>query len=218
MRTLPIVLTDSRCYISTHPNHQKLQRQHGWSTSLGEWHPQLVVSQSLFGAGGAATIRACEAQYGFFVWATEFSNVHAKFSFEEPRITIDGDEWAGSEAYYQAQKSFGTPDYETVKRLMQNAAPMQAYYIGGSHALRSDWEQVKDQVMAKAVLAKFTQNESLKELLLSTGEHPLVQVKRGDRHWGTGSNSNGKNMLGVLLMELRTALRSGSKTYRGLII
>lgn len=218
MRTLPTVLTDSRCYISTDPNHQKLQRKHGWSTPLGEWHPQLVVSQSLFGASGAATIRACEAHYGFFVWATEFSNVHAKFSFAESRIIVDGEEWAGSEAYYQAQKSFGTPDYPKVKRLMQNADPMQAYYIGGSHALRSDWDQVKDQVMAKAVLAKFTQNDSLKELLLSTGDHPLVQVKPGDPHWGTGSKSNGKNMLGVLLMELRTALRSGSKTYRGLVI
>ena len=218
MLILPKVLTESRCYISTHPSHQKLQSQYGWSTPLGGWHPQRVVSESLFDSRGKQTILACEAHYGMFVWATEFSNVHAKFSFTEPRIVVDGEEWAGSEAYYQAQKSFGTPDYETVKRLMQNADPMQAYHIGNRYARRRDWFSVSVDVMAKAVLAKFTQNDSLKELLLSTGDHPLVQVKPSDDFWGTGPTSNGKNMLGVLLMELRTALRSGSKTYRGLVI
>ena len=209
MIILPKTLTQSHCYISNHPDHQVLKAKHGWDFTLGEWCPQRVVSRSLFGAGGEATIRACEGHYGMFVWATEFSNVHAKFSFDEPRIVVDGEDWAGSEAYYQAMKSYGMPDHEQVKQKMKNADPMHAYGIGGRHSLRPDWEQVKDEVMRKAVHAKFTQNQGLKELLLSTGDHPLVQVKPGDQHWGTG-NGRGKNMLGEVLMDLREGLRNGS--------
>ena len=218
MLILPKVLTDSRCYISSHPNHQGFNQKYGWGFTLDQWCPQRIVSRSLFGPGGDATVNACETHYGFFVWATEFSNVHSTWSFDEPRIVVDGEEWAGSEAYYQAQKSFGTPDYEKVKRLLENADPMEAFGIGNRYPRRQDWFSVSVDVMAKAVLAKFTQNEALKELLLSTGEHPLVQVKPSDAFWGTGQNSTGKNMLGVLLMELRTALRNGAKTYRGLVM
>lgn len=210
MIILSKTLTQSHCYISNHPNHQALQRRHGWNFTLGEWCPQRVVSRSLFGAGGAATVRACEGHYGMFVWATEFSNVHAKFSFDEPRIVVDGEEWAGTEAYFQAMKSYGMPDHKTVKRNMQSADPMDAFRIGQLHSRRSDWFDVNVDVMRKAVHAKFTQNPNLKELLLSTSDHPLIQVKPGDWFWGTGSDSNGKNMLGVLLMELRAGLRNGT--------
>ena len=94
MILLPKILTQSHCYISTHTKHQGLKAEHGWSFTLGEWCPQRVVSRSFFGAGGEATVRACDAHYGMFVWATEFSNVHSLFSFEEPRIVVNGEEWA----------------------------------------------------------------------------------------------------------------------------
>ena len=210
MIILPNTLTESYCYISNHPDHQALKEKHGWNFLLGGWCPQRVVSRSFFGPGGEATVRACEAHYGMFVWATEFSNVHALFSFDEPRLDIEREDWSGSEAYFQAQKSRGASDHETVKRLMRNADPMEAFRIGQRHSRRQDWFEINVDVMRKAVRAKFTQNEALKELLLSTGDHPLVQVKPGDWFWGTGPDNNGKNMLGELLMELRTGLRNGT--------
>ena len=210
MILLPKILTQSHCYISNHFDHQSLNQKNAWKFTLGEWCPQRVVSRGFFGAGGVATIRDCEGHYGIFVWATEFSNVHSLFSFDEPRIVVDGEEWSCSEAYFQAQKSLGTSDYETVKELMRNADPMEAYGIGRRHKRRPDWFDVNVDVMRKAVYAKFTQNQELKELLLSTGDHPLVQVKPGDWFWGTGPDNNGKNMLGELLMELRDGLRDGS--------
>ena len=85
---------------------------------IGRMVPQRVVSRSFFDADGEATVRACEAHYGVFVWATRFSNVHSLFSFDEPRIVVDGEEWAGSEAIFKP-KSLGTSDHKTVKRLMR---------------------------------------------------------------------------------------------------
>ena len=210
MIMLPKTLTQSHCYISNHPEHQILKAKHGWSFTLGEWCPQRVVSRSFFGTGGQATVQACEKHYGVFVWATEFSNVHAKFSFNEPCIVVDGEEWSCSEAYFQAMKSYGLSHHSTVKRLMSNADPMEAFSIGRSYERRPDWFDANVEVMRKAVYAKFLQNDALKELLLSTGDYPLVQVKPGDWFWGTGPDNNGKNMLGELLMELRTGLRNGT--------
>lgn len=68
----------------------------------------------------------------------------------------------------------------------------------------------KDAVrMRKVLRAKFTQHEDLKQLLLSTGEARLIESPKTDnavnRIWGE-VNGKGKNMLGVLLMELRSEL------------
>ena len=64
----------------------------------------------------------------------------------------------------------------------------------------------------RAVLrAKFTQHEDLKQLLLETGDAPLVESATVDnpvnRLWGK-VNGVGKNTLGIMLMELRTELRN----------
>ena len=73
--------------------------------------------------------------------------------------------------------------------------------------LRKDWESVKDQIMRKAVLAKFTQHDDLQEVLLSTGDAKLVEHTTNDSYWGDGGDGSGKNMLGRILMEVREQLR-----------
>ena len=74
--------------------------------------------------------------------------------------------------------------------------------------MRQDWMTARIDVMRKAVYAKFTQDLNLKALLLSTHDHLLVQIKPGDDTWGTGPRGDGANMLGVLLMELRSQLQA----------
>jgi len=77
--------------------------------------------------------------------------------------------------------------------------------------LRRDWESVKDQVMREALAAKFEQHPELAELLLSTGDEPLVEHTTNDNYWADGGDGSGKNMLGRLLVELRTRLRGQAK-------
>lgn len=69
--------------------------------------------------------------------------------------------------------------------------------------MRDDWNQVKINVMKKAIYAKFTQNSKLSNLLLSTYPHHIMEDSPRDEIWG------GKgNLLGKLLVELREEIRN----------
>jgi hypothetical protein len=67
---------------------------------------------------------------------------------------------------------------------------------------------VKDNIMRQALRAKFVQHEDLRQQLLATGNVRLVEHTTNDRYWGDGGDGSGRNMLGILLMELRAKLRA----------
>ena len=69
--------------------------------------------------------------------------------------------------------------------------------------LCSDWEEVKENIMMIALRAKFDQYPELKQLLLSTAGHVLVEHTDNDNYWGDGGDGSGLNKLGDLLVELR---------------
>jgi ribA/ribD-fused uncharacterized protein len=71
---------------------------------------------------------------------------------------------------------------------------------------REDWELVKEEIMLKALLAKFNQNPVLLDLLKSTGTAILKEKSPWDSYWGTGRYGKGKNRMGILLMMTRSAL------------
>jgi ribA/ribD-fused uncharacterized protein len=176
------------------------------------WAPQRRVSAAAFGNASSPTLEAVTARHGPWVWATEFSNVHTTFAFDEPGFELDGARHASVEHYFQAAKSLGTPDHASARRaLAADPDPARAFRVGRTHALRPDWESVKRDVMRAGLRAKFTQDAGLRALLASTGTAPLVQFKPGDAEWGTGPDGRGANALGELLMELRAALREGAR-------
>ena len=74
--------------------------------------------------------------------------------------------------------------------------------------LRSDWEQVKDDVMREAALQKFSTHADIREILLATGDKVLVENSPIDYYWGCGKDGSGKNKLGQILMEVREILRN----------
>ncbi|NET03026.1 MAG: NADAR family protein [Sphaerospermopsis sp. SIO1G2] len=128
---------------------------------------------------------------------------YACFSNFSPHgFVLDNLYWPTSEHYFQAQKFIGTPYLEQIRLLK---TPKDAKKIGRktSLPLRSDWENVKDDIMRKAVLCKFTTHADIQEILLSTGEEELVENSPIDFYWGCGADGSGKNMLGKILMEVR---------------
>lgn len=125
-------------------------------------------------------------------------------------ITVKGKEWPSSEHYYQAMKFEGT-EHEEAVRLVKT--PREAADMGRerSRPLRTDWDQVKDDVMREAIKAKFTQHTCLKSILLASGDAEIIEHTVNDNYWADAGDGSGKNMLGKLLMELRDQLRKEAK-------
>ena len=136
----------------------------------------------------------------------EFTN------FYSAPIELDKKTWPTTEHYFQAQKFVGTPYEEKIRHLPR---PQQVLDFTQdpkvSRWRRNDWESIKQDVMYKALLAKFTQHDCLRKLLLRTEERKLVEHSPYDSYWGDGGDGTGKSRLGELLMRLRRELRSGKK-------
>jgi ribA/ribD-fused uncharacterized protein len=130
-------------------------------------------------------------------------------NFSAYPVVIGGKVWPTSEHYFQAQKFAGTEHEEAIRSAK---SPMIAARMGRdrSKPIRADWEQVKDDLMREAVRAKFSQHADLREILLATGDSPIVEHTANDSYWGDGGDGSGMNMLGQILAEVRAALRGSN--------
>ena len=136
----------------------------------------------------------------------EFSN------FAAYPIKLQGKRWPTSEHYFQAQKFKDAGHREQIRKAK---TPMIAARLGRDRKkkLRRDWESVKDNIMRDAVMAKFSQHEELRDILLATGEAKLVEHTSNDAYWGDGGDGSGKNRLGLILMHVREKLREQESGY-----
>ena len=148
--------------------------------------------------------RASEKPYG------AFSNLHRR------DVEFEGDVFPTSEHAYQAGKA-RKPE---VRRWLMSA-PSPALLAMAAHGLYywdvvPGWSTSKFNRMRRVLRAKFTQHADLRDLLLSTGDARLVEAATVDndvnRLWGE-VNGSGRNMLGVLLMEIRAELRQMAEGY-----
>lgn len=126
-------------------------------------------------------------------------------NFCPARITWEGLTYLSAEAAFQAAKVL--TDEERLPFTV--LPPNKAKRMGRQVKLRTDWEQVKTQVMEEIVRAKFTQNPDLAALLLSTGDAELIEGNTwGDVCWGVDTRTGkGENRLGRILMKVRAELR-----------
>jgi len=73
---------------------------------------------------------------------------------------------------------------------------------------RPDWDAVKVDIMREILRTKVAQHEYVLRKLLATGERELVENSWRDSFWGWGERRDGKNMLGVLWMEIRSEVQA----------
>jgi len=124
-------------------------------------------------------------------------------NFYQSGMPIDGRFYSTVEHYFQSQK---TLDPKWRERIQHAPSPSEAKALGRMCPLRSDWEQVKEAVMYRALQVKFTQ-AYLRQRLLETGDQDLIEGNNhGDLEWGQ-VNGVGENKLGKLLMRLRQEIR-----------
>ena len=101
---------------------------------------------------------------------------------------------------FELEKFPGTAHAEKIRRA---ATPKDAKKLAwtGQSRLRPGWDDLRDDVMRRAIRRKFEAHPDLRELLLSTGDEELIESAPNDYYWGCGADGSGKNMTGVILMK-----------------
>jgi len=123
-------------------------------------------------------------------------------NFFQCQVEFEGMNFSNVEAAFQAAKCLDMKERERFFGLSGG----QAKRLGRRVELRSDWEEVKIEIMRQVLKSKFTQNSELREKLIATGDTELIEGNNwNDTFWGV-CRGKGRNHLGKLLMEVRAEL------------
>ena len=117
-------------------------------------------------------------------------------------VDKEGKLWTSVEAAYVAGKTLDPTLREQIRLAPSGAA---AKTIGKTLVIRPDWSRLKVPYMTLLVQQKFN-IPYLADLLRATNDAVLVELAPWDSFWGTGPNGNGQNIMGSLLMVVRSRL------------
>ena len=149
-----------------------------------------------------------------FFWGSELSNWHSCiFMYMDERFN-------NSEQAFMWEKARYFNDTEGAKEILKETNPKNAKALGRKvNGFNAEQWMINSYIYMVAVnYCKFTQNESLKEILLSTGDKTIVEASPYDKIWGIGLHWKdddvldehkwkGMNLLGKVLMHVRKTIR-----------
>lgn len=117
-------------------------------------------------------------------------------------IVHEGIQYPSSENLYQALKV----EHQNERSFIASLSPSD------SKKLRLPRHQNAEMHMRLAVRLKFDSNPDLKQMLIDTGDKLLVEGNWwNDDYWGVNKNSGvGRNLLGIILMDVRSSYMHGS--------
>jgi hypothetical protein len=115
------------------------------------------------------------------------------------KFVINGITYSSAENYFQCAKTTNQADRDMILR---SGSGCGAWAAGQRVAIRSDWELVKVEEMYRGNLAKFQQNEDLRNALLSSGNGSIRF---------TGSTPFWNRWNGLILERIRAELRQNGE-------
>lgn len=127
-------------------------------------------------------------------------------NFYEHKFTFDGRQYMNAEAAFQSMKA-----PENKRDIYSKVKPITAKALGRRERLPDDWDAKSQDVMLAVVRAKFS-DPVLAEKLRETYPHELVEGniwhdnKWGNCTCGRCANRKGHNLLGQILMQVRSEL------------
>lgn len=148
-----------------------------------------------------------------FFWDGPFSQWYPSF------FTVDGVEYCCCEQYMMAKKALFFGDNDTYKKIMETTSPREQKKLGREvkNFNEGQWNKVAKDIVEEGNYAKFSQNKSLKDILLATKGTSLVEASPYDKIWGIGLREGdpltlsretwrGTNWLGEVLDKVRDRL------------
>lgn len=149
-----------------------------------------------------------------FFWNGPFSQWYSS------PFVIDGVKYNCAEQYMMAEKARVFKDKESERKIMKTKMPGEQKALGRKvkNFNVDKWNNVAKDIVYRASMAKFTQDEELKQILLDTGDRTLVEASPYDKIWGIGLHETdpyclnratwkGKNWLGEVLTQVKNDIR-----------
>ena len=137
------------------------------------------------------------------------------------KFKVDQRTFSSMEQYMMYSKARLFGDDKIANRIMREHDVAKIKRLGRevSNFSQKVWDANKEIIIVKGLIAKFSQNEELKEKLLSTGDAELAEMAVQDKIWGTGMSMtnpnrfnkllwNGQNLLGKCLMLARKQIKN----------
>lgn len=152
----------------------------------------------------------------FFGRESRFSNHHySKFS-------LQGVNYSSIEQYLADKRATLADRQDLKEKAFASDDPREAKRVlNALHGDTSDeeWATQRRDILFDGLMAKFQQNQDLKDYLISTEQRTLGEASR-NKTWGIGltlsdtgrldpRNWSGENLLGTTLMEVRERLKEG---------
>ena len=138
------------------------------------------------------------------------------------KFTYKGIEFSSLEQYMMYFKAVCFGDDKIASQILTTDDVAKIKNYGRLVAGYDDhvWNGMRQIIVYEGLLAKFSQNDELKEKLLSTGGAVLAECAVQDKIWGIGismynaarfdrSKWTGQNLLGYTLMQVRSKLGEG---------
>lgn len=133
---------------------------------------------------------------------------------------IDGTVYPTAEHWMMCQKALVMGDEEAHKAILASGGPDEAKALGRQvrNWDQTKWDAHKFDAVVRGNIAKFSQDDELRQYILGTGDMVLVEASPHDRIWGIGlrredkeskdpNKWRGENLLGFALMEARDQIR-----------
>ncbi|KAG6374827.1 hypothetical protein JVT61DRAFT_4212 [Boletus reticuloceps] len=171
---------------------------------------QYPTSEHLF-----QSLKVSEGQWTLTTWADRSVAQGVYVSLEPVRRG-----WGATPMMHRRDLTLVTPQFldhrPELAEHIRTCSPRPRVVFDETHRfnpeVRPDWLRVRVDMMDLVLWHKFTQNDHLKQELLSTGEAELVEDSDKDAFWGVGPDGKGENQLGKALQRLRAKLRDEAST------
>lgn len=112
---------------------------------------------------------------------------------------IDSIRFSSMEQYMMYKKAIIFEDTEIAKKILKTKDVSGIKALGRQVSNYSDtyWSGVRQIIVYKGLLAKFSQNDDLKKILLNTGNDILAECAVQDKIWGIGLSMKDTNRCGM---------------------
>ena len=140
------------------------------------------------------------------------------------KFTLDGITFNCAEQWMMYQKAMlFTGNEKLAEQILAHTDPAKIKACGRKvkDFNGAVWDGLRELIVHKGNLAKFSQNKELAKVLVNTGNAILVEASANDSIWGVGLDASnpdiydqdkwqGLNLLGKVLMNVRDSIATGS--------